>query len=491
MNKPIEQEARLRQVTHGLWPTSASSLLLPLVCLLPVLLYLPILAAPFDRDEGVYSTLAQGILRGELPYRDLFDHKTPLVYLWYALSFLLLGEHLAAPRILAALASTATTYLVFQQSRAFYDSKTAYISAALFAASTCFVALSALANTEVFMLLPLVASVLAYTTGLRTHGMRWFLLSGILLGLAIMTKQVAIWNLLALAAFLPLWSLGRSDTHWCRALLMLTCGSGLVLAATIAAFTLFGALDDFLYANWTYNTLYARHLAFTHRMSLTIWSIAIAFVITAPLTVLAGVGLKSIAKKRKIDIASLIAFCLVASFLGAITSGYGFLHYFVPLGPFAAIIGAPVLLTLRPRPTPALAVAIALTTASFLVNAAFYSSWQRVDETRLLGRYLEARTESGQTIYNFGHESQLYFYSDRRPAARIFYNQPFIFDEVTLQVTLSELKARKPAYVVDTTVEPSETLIATMTAGFHRFLDENYEYEGRLYSADIYRLKTQ
>src|SRR5207247_9342237 len=77
---------------------------LPLVvlCLIPILLYLPVMVSPLERDEGVYATIAQRLLRGDVPYRDLFDNKPPIVYGWYAFSFLVFGEGVAATRIVTA-----------------------------------------------------------------------------------------------------------------------------------------------------------------------------------------------------------------------------------------------------------------------------------------------------------------------------------------------------------------------------------------------------
>jgi hypothetical protein len=39
---------------------AASRLALPLICLLPILLTLPFMNEPFEGDEGVYVTVAQG-----------------------------------------------------------------------------------------------------------------------------------------------------------------------------------------------------------------------------------------------------------------------------------------------------------------------------------------------------------------------------------------------------------------------------------------------
>jgi hypothetical protein len=38
------------------------------------------LLTPINRDEGAFLVIAQAVLRGQMPYRDLFDQKTPAIY---------------------------------------------------------------------------------------------------------------------------------------------------------------------------------------------------------------------------------------------------------------------------------------------------------------------------------------------------------------------------------------------------------------------------
>src|SRR3990172_12189024 len=106
-----------------------------LLCLLPVLLYLPVLGTPFERDESVYATIARGLLNGDVPYRDLFDNKPPLVFGWYALSFVLFGENDVAPRLVAALLLSLTTLALFAEARLLFSRRVAYLAAAAFALS--------------------------------------------------------------------------------------------------------------------------------------------------------------------------------------------------------------------------------------------------------------------------------------------------------------------------------------------------------------------
>jgi hypothetical protein len=161
---------------------------------LPLLLALPFLRDPLFGDEAVYSTVARGWLDGQLPYHDLFDNKPPLLYGWYALSFQFFGAGVEGPRILAALALSATTLLVFAQGRMIASERVAYLAAALFALSCGLVWVSSEAASEAFTLPPLVGSLVAFTAGVRSQRLAPFAIAGLLAGLAIMTKQVAVWN---------------------------------------------------------------------------------------------------------------------------------------------------------------------------------------------------------------------------------------------------------------------------------------------------------
>src|SRR5687768_8577667 len=51
------------------------------------------LTYPLGRDQGLYFYVGrEWALRGAVPYRDLFDHKTPAIYVVHAACILLFGE---------------------------------------------------------------------------------------------------------------------------------------------------------------------------------------------------------------------------------------------------------------------------------------------------------------------------------------------------------------------------------------------------------------
>jgi hypothetical protein len=41
----------------------------------------PLSLKNIDHDTSVFLTIAQGITRGQVPFRDFFDYKVPLLYL--------------------------------------------------------------------------------------------------------------------------------------------------------------------------------------------------------------------------------------------------------------------------------------------------------------------------------------------------------------------------------------------------------------------------
>ncbi len=74
------------------------------------LIVLPV--SVIDWDESAYLLVSRDILHGRLPYEGVFDHKPVALYYIFALAQLLFGEGVHAIRLLAAIASAATAYLL-------------------------------------------------------------------------------------------------------------------------------------------------------------------------------------------------------------------------------------------------------------------------------------------------------------------------------------------------------------------------------------------
>lgn len=495
---------------RSLW--DAAPLLL--LCLLPILLYLPFLGTPFERDEGVYATIAQGLLDGHMPYRDLFDNKPPLVYGWYAFSFMLFGETVVAPRIVAAVLLSLTTLSVFGHARMLFPKRVAYFAAALFGISTGLPFVALHANTEAYMLLPLVTSLVAFTIGIRRGRLHWFFLSGALGAVAMMTKQVAIWNLIALAVVALGWH-WRSVGLSCRAAvpaLCLVAGAALSAALIAVPFALTGSLDDLFYATVSYNWLYVAFLSQGERLLNLGAGLLFFFAVAAPLVGAALMGLLIILRRRSSAADVALILWALASAVGVSSGGRFFPHYFLQAIPVLALLASvAIYYRLRERHVhpvrrPAMILGAMLVLVSLGTNAALYVAPRAAEErvaptvheqkqweeaSKALGTYIAERTRPGDAIFNYGRESQIYFYADRPPAIRFFYDWAVEYDPNNLPKMIAALQQALPVYVIDSAQPPLfEDYRRYHPAEFTGFLEEHYEYAGRIYFADVYRLKT-
>lgn len=484
---------------------------LVLLCLLPILLYLPTLGAPFERDEGTYATIAQGLLHENVPYRDLFDNKPPLIYGWYAFSFLLFGENIVAPRIIAALLLSATTLAVFGQARMLFTRSAAYVAAGAFAFSTGLPFVALHANTEAYMLLPLVTSLVCFTIGMRRDRLIWFALAGALGGVAVMTKQVAVWNLAALSVMALSWHLRSAVGAWRRVTPLLCLLAGAIAAVALIAgpFIAVGALGNLLYANLSYNWLYMRFLTLGERFGDLAAGLVFVSAIAAPLMLSSALGLLTIVRAQKRSVDYLLVLWALASAIGVATGGRFYPHYFLHLVPAMAMLTAMVAYKRFWRGTSrgiwrlAVALGVPLVALSLVVSGAVYlqpydaeervaptvfqqKEWEKA--SRALGAYIAERSDPDDTIFNLGREPQIYFYADRRPAVQYFYDWAYQYDPATVSPTIEALRRERPVYIVDS-VQPPLFEPAQRPPAFQRLLEENYEYEGRVYFADVYRLK--
>jgi 4-amino-4-deoxy-L-arabinose transferase-like glycosyltransferase len=126
--------------------------------------------APFIRDEGEYAYAAQLLIHGVMPYDHAFIQKPPMVIYSYGLANLLLPDEFWSPRLLAYLSVALATLLLGYVARLEFGKGFALPAMAL---ATPMILLPGIeifpANTEMFLLLPLLATFATYVHA-RQHG---------------------------------------------------------------------------------------------------------------------------------------------------------------------------------------------------------------------------------------------------------------------------------------------------------------------------------
>jgi len=156
--------------------------------------------AAFERDEGEYAYSAWLMRQGIMPYDHAFLQKPPMIIYTYIVGQWFSDESVVPPRVFATLVLGLSIMLLGMA-----VAREKGVRAGIISAWFATVMLTApflqpfAANTELFMLLPLMGVVLLYAVGRgNAGGWSWFL-AGVLAALAILYKPISLPVLLWIA----------------------------------------------------------------------------------------------------------------------------------------------------------------------------------------------------------------------------------------------------------------------------------------------------
>jgi 4-amino-4-deoxy-L-arabinose transferase-like glycosyltransferase len=244
------------------------------------------LGIPFERDEGAYAYVADVIQRGGLPYINAFDHKPPLIYYFYYVSFNLFGHTVSSPRILAiffvAAACLLLLVLVYRLTKNLPAAVFSSLILGMASASPAYLGSSA--NTELFTLPFLVGGVMLLAQ--EDPPMYFFPIAGLLFGIGFLVKQpVAV-----IAAFPLLFHLFcqlRTPVRLLRIAIYFVLGAAFPLGAVMLFFYLRGGFASFWEACFSYNFGYMGQIALSESLS-RLYETVSTIAYFDPITWLAG-----------------------------------------------------------------------------------------------------------------------------------------------------------------------------------------------------------
>lgn len=389
------------------------------------------------RDEGEYAYIGQRILAGEIPYRDVYNQKTPFAFYAMAAGQRLVGTSVAELRLFGSAYGLVSTGAVYALARAALGPFGAAAAALSFGAMVFDQAgIVHQASTEYFMLLWLALALLAWR---RTGGAARPALAagaGALAGLAFLTKQSGAALLVFFAAD-ALWRRRRAG----RAALAAAAGDfgaalagfGAVLGLAAAWFAAHGALDEFVAGAWLDIGGYVgeRHREVDLRTRL---ETVAGFAGRDAGFWLAGSGGLLLAARARADAASGWWLLLPVLLAAALAPGGTSRHYFLPLVvPFALGMGALAHALARHGGAlgAVLALALLLPWLGPLSHGwSLYREPARAAPPRLfrpfdraaeVARAIAERTEPGERILIVGSEPQVYYLADRPAATRLIH----------------------------------------------------------------------
>jgi len=473
-------------------------------------LRLPYLDVPLERDEGEYAYIAQRILVGDVPYRDAFDQKPPGVFAAYLAAFGLFGESVRGIHAFLGLWSLGTAAALYGVMRRLSGGLAAATAALLFAiASTDPRVVATAANTELFMLLPLVLSTWVMLVALERDRLLPWVGCGALVAAACWFKPVAATQALFVAGVVVArrLRLGPDGPSPLRAAAGLGLGAGLVSAPVAATLALSGAWPAFVDAVVLHNLAYSSavpladglyhglvSLAFQLPSFWLLWLLAIAALVHPRL---------GDARSR----ALLGAWWLAA--LAGISVGFYFRpHYFVqwlpPLCGLAGMAASGVARRALALSAPAAAWAGFAAIAAALVAAPLAGSWSFLRagspeavsrliygmnpfvESRRLGDYIRRTSTPEETVYIVGSEPQILFYAGRPSATRYIFFYPLTSEHPDArerqEEVLAAVRAKRPRYIVWADL-PASLLVGDSSDRF--ILDATLELIARGYDVEV------
>jgi 4-amino-4-deoxy-L-arabinose transferase-like glycosyltransferase len=399
-------------------------------------------------DEATYCVVAREMLHGRVLYRDVVDHKPPLIYVTYAATQALGGSRggMILLHLLTIVVVWATALLLGRIALSVAARRVArdawpprvsdgesdsvsFPAALLFIVFTTtlldFDALAA--NCELYMLLPLTASVLLYLRGFEEPRTADLLAAGALVGVAVLYKYQA-------AVHLPLYALHLGIVHRRRAAHLfggwgaVALGFVVPLGAALVAMRSAGALDAALF--WfSFNAAYIRQglqvaevaaralprLSYGVLPALFIWVLGVRAALAAW-------------RRRGEDPVALfmIGWCAVSAL--AITAGGRFFgHYFHQVTAPLAVLAAPEAARLwRSRRLLGLA-AMGVPAAAFLLIGLLHAPGAQAigavaPDYRAIAGFVRTHSAPGDGLVVWGNVPVLYFEADRPLGSRFVFS---------------------------------------------------------------------
>jgi len=453
-----------------------------------------ILLFPFGRDQGIYALIGEGILKGLVPYRDLWDFKPPGIFFVYALGQGIFGKSMFAPRLVEVLALLLVVRCAARLAETFTGNRTAgYVGGAVAAIVHAQLEFWHTAQPETFGgVLTMVGLVLTTSEGKRSRkALRWVAV-GAVFGLAALLKPPLGGGALVCAAYLAKreqQSVGSARAGILPVALMIVGGIA-PIALTVLWFVARGGLPALL---WTMRDFTPGYTALgwegRHAPEMFYYALIEALF---KFSALAAAGLIAVITTTPMHLREREGLFIVLGVIavhvtGIAMQGKFFPYHYAGTLPLIAFLGGIGLYKLYRRclagGAGGVLAFVAFTSVCVAMRQAVtdlpqdfwercelraryvFSSHRRRDELedalgsvadvslsadRAVARELRARTPPSAPVFVWGFEPVIYWLADRPPATRFIYDVPqrTMWEREAARRDLMRDLARKPPHAI-------------------------------------------
>ncbi len=434
---------------------------------------------PLERDEGEYAYAGQLVLQGIPPYELAYNMKFPGTYFAYAVILAIFGESARGIHLGLLLVNAATTVLVFLLGRRLFGPLAGTIAACAFALlSLDRWILGVFAHATHFVILPVVGALLVLSSAVESRRPWKLFAGGVLLGVATMMKQHALF-FIPLGAGIVLQGVLRRQPGERRAAFVragwVLAGAATPLLLLVPLFAALGVLDRFWFWTFRYASEYVTQIPVSAAPGEFLTGLRRVTPATQPIWIAGLAGAVALALRRGLGEARVILAGLLVASLLALSPGFYFReHYFILLLPATALLvglAADSTATWLTRWIPGRAAMLLTMTlcgalaASYIVGERAYlftASARDVSRQRYgsnpfveaveIARYIRERTTPGERIAVLGSEPEIYFYAGRRSATGYIYTYPLMEPQAFASAMQREMREQieraHPTYLV-------------------------------------------
>ena len=428
-----------------------------------------------SRDSGVFLYMAWRLLNGNVPYRDVWDHKPPLIYFVDALGLAMTPDSLWGVWFLQLIFISFTLFLIYKLLDREFGLPSALAGTVVLTSGLLTILEKGNVTEEYALVFQALAFWLFVSAWKRDFPIRLSVWIGVLGGLAFNFKQTTIGLWVTYGLFLLAIRLIQRRFPF-KDILALLAGwliPSVLLAGYLASR---GAFSDFWEQAYLYNFVYiGKHEGIRRLISVFIKGFAYlqnGWVLhLSILGWLAGVG--TFWAKRKglfTEISPLILIALVnlpVEVLFILVSGRSILHYYLTPLPVMAILAGSLAYTIpvlteaftkasRARIhkwTPGIVLAIVLLGQIGLVKN-YPQTLHTLSDNDYAPtiEYIQNNTKPGEQVLIIGAESVVNFLTRREAPTRYVYQYPLallgrrpMFEEY-----FNQILGNKPVLIVDT-----------------------------------------
>lgn len=410
-------------------------------------------------DSGVFQYIGQAIMRGEMPYRDAFDHKGALLYLYNYFGNLILK--IRGVWIFEIVSVAVAVIFGYKMARLFLNRPLAII-AVMVAFSGYFRFVEGGNLTEQYALPFLFVSLYIFV--------RYFmgkiskvatLICGICFGAVCLLRpnMIALW-----AAFVALIFFMELKRHKFSFAIFFTLGFALIVVPILSWLYFGGAFREFIEQYLIFNLRYSGAVSFGGKFDMFF-----TFLRTEPLMILSFifVALKAY-KERQIFDYGFLAF-IILTLLATSMSGRPYYHYrcvFLPIYIYGVVVFMTFLLCelkdckcLRAVSVSTLILTLLISpflkeirnslntiaTQKFLPNLAIPKEHKETIESIL--KY----SDKNDKISVYGNIVAIYLMSDRLSASRLIYQIPIVeYKKEWFEMYMADLAKESPKIIIVT-----------------------------------------